>query len=151
MIACLFDTLIGVGDGRNVLRRGDEPPKGPPLPPPLPVANLPGGVAKGFLPEDRLGFVFVFAGGENAVLLAPTPSSTDCNAGNGEGDGKGEDVKAAVARAEPLAVREPGAEDLWGVDCEDAGRAECGFSDSNTPAMSVSSTFMSLNLRTHIM
>ena len=86
------------------------------------------------------------------VLLALPPSSAKDegkgSAGNGEGDGKGEGVKAAAVRVVPLALREPGAAvaALWGVDCEETGSVECGLSDWNTPAMSVSSTFMSRNL-----
>ena len=87
------------------------------------------------------------------MLLALTPSSAKGkgkgkgSAGNGEGDGIVEDVKAAAVRVVPLAVRTPGAAaDLWGVDCEEAGSVECGLSDWNTPAMSVSSTFISRSL-----
>ena len=88
------------------------------------------------------------------VLLALPPSSSKGkgkdkgkgSTGNEEGDGIGVDVKAAAVRVVPLAVREAGAADLWGVDCEEAGSVECGLSDWNTPAMSVSSTFISRSL-----
>lgn len=145
--ACLLDTFIGVGDGRNVFVSGDITPIRPTAPAPAP-ALAPGclveGVVIGVLPDDELVFVFVLAGVEYAVIAATVPASMGGSAGKGEGDENGDGVSAAVVRA----VRDPVAA-LWGVECKEAGCVVCGVSDWNTPAMSVSSTFMSLNLCKH--
>jgi hypothetical protein len=137
--ACLLDTFIGVGDGRNVLLRGDITPIDPTAP-----ACLVEGVVIGVLPDDELVFVLVLAGVEYAVIAGTVPASMSGKAGKGEGDENGDGVSAAVVRA----VRDPVAA-LWGVECKEAGCVVCGISDWNTPAMSVSSTFMSLNLQKH--
>jgi hypothetical protein len=139
--ACLLDTFIGVGDGRNVLVRGDIPPIDPTAPAP---ACLLEGVAVGVLPDDELVCVLIFAGVEYAVIAGTVPASMVGSVGKGEGDENGDGVIAAVVRA----VRDPVAA-LRGVECNEAGCVVCRVSDWNTPAMSVSSTFMSLNLRKH--
>lgn len=141
--ACPLDTFIGVGDGRNVLVSGDITPTGPTAPAPAP-ACLVGVVVIGILPDDELFFVLVLAGVEYAVIAGTVPASMDGSAGKGEGDENGDGVSAAVVRA----VRDPIVA-LWGVECMEAGCVVCGVSDWNTPAMSVSSTFMSLNLSKH--
>ena len=137
--ACLLDTFNGVGDGRNVLVRDDIPPIDPTA-----LACLQEGVAVGVLPDDEFVFVLVLAGVEYGVIAGTVPASMGGSAGKGEGDENGDGVNAAVVRV----VRDPVAA-LWGVECKEAGCVACGVSDWNTPAMSVSSTFMSLNLQKH--
>lgn len=125
--ACLLDTFIGVGDGRNVLVSGDIPPTDPTAPAPAlalaPVCLLEG-VVRGVLPEEELVFDLVFAGVEYAVIAGTVPASMGGSAGKGEGDENGDIVSAAVVRA----VRDPVAA-LWGVVCKEAGCVICGVSD----------------------